>query len=103
MELQPCSIGQPTPKIGARVDVSFRNRTMVGIVIGYGEPEKNSIQLKAIKTVIDEEALLSSEILSLCRWIGHYYQAPLSEILPLANKKHGSKDRKSISAFCYMV
>jgi primosomal protein N' (replication factor Y) len=81
------SIGQPTPKIGARVDVSFRNRTMVGIVIGYGEPEKNSIQLKAIKTVIDEEALLSSEILSLCRWIGHYYQAPLSEILPLALPK----------------
>ncbi|MFI4962325.1 MAG: primosomal protein N', partial [Legionellales bacterium] len=73
-----------TPCIGARVWVPFRNQMRLGIVVNCGEPEKAGSTLKHISALIDEEALISAELLALCLWVGSYYQSPLSEVLPLA-------------------
>jgi primosomal protein N' (replication factor Y) len=45
------------------------------------------LTLKKISAVIDDHPLITEDILTLCFWIGHYYQSPLSEVLPLALPK----------------
>ncbi len=75
------------PCIGSRVWVSFRNQRRLGVVIGISNTAKEGIKLKPIEEVIDTAPLLSPELLTLCTWIGTYYQAPLSEVLPLAFPK----------------
>lgn len=76
-----------SPCIGARVWVPFRKQKKLGIVIDEQEHTQLSKPLKAIDEIIDEEALITAEILSLCRWIAQYYQSPLSEVLALALPK----------------
>lgn len=75
------------PVIGARVWVPFRNQKKLGIVIAHAQDSAVTAPLKMIDAVIDSQALLGDDILSLCRWISSYYQAPLSEVLPLALPK----------------
>lgn len=82
-----------TPCIGSRVWVPFRNQTRLGIVIGDKQTQLPGTSLKSISTVIDDEPLMSGDLLSLCSWIGNYYQSPLSEVIPLAlPKKYRSGD-----------
>ncbi|MGL5741239.1 MAG: primosomal protein N' [Legionella sp.] len=76
-----------TPCIGARVWVPFRKQERLGIVVGKRESQHDSELLKSISSVIDEHALIEQELLTLCSWIGSYYQSPLSEVLPLALPK----------------
>lgn len=72
---------------GTRVWVPFRNKTRLGIVTGHGLAEKAGIKLKPISSVIDDRPLFSQSILDLCHWVSRYYQAPLSEVIPLAMPK----------------
>lgn len=72
------------PSIGARVWVPFRGSVRLGVVVGSGKPDNPAISLKAIQEIIDTQPLLSSELLALCRWVAHYYQSPLSEVIRLA-------------------
>lgn len=82
-----------TPCIGGRVWVPFRNKTRLGIVIGEEQTQLTGTSLKSISSIIDEEPLISGDLLTLCSWIGNYYQSPLSEVLPLAlPKKYRSGD-----------
>lgn len=69
-------------KSGVRVWVPFGKKTRLGLVIGLerGEPKN---QLKPIISLIDEKPLVSGLLLKLARWVANYYQAPLSEIIPL--------------------
>lgn len=72
---------------GVRVLVPFRNKLRLGIVIALNEDKELQFELKEIAEVIDEKAILSEEILNLCRFVSQYYQAPLSEVLLLAIPK----------------
>lgn len=76
-----------TPCIGARVWVPFRNQTRLGIVISQKSAEPSTSTLKNIQDVIDDQPLITADLLALCLWIGTYYQSPLSEVLPLALPK----------------
>lgn len=75
------------PCIGARVWVPFRNQSKLGIVVQHGPAQKEGTALKTITSVIDQDPVLTQELLALCEWIGSYYQSPLSEVLPLALPK----------------
>jgi primosomal protein N' (replication factor Y) len=75
-----------TPCVGGRVWVPFRNQTRLGIVISKGPTQYSGATLE-VKAVIDYQPLISEDLLSLCLWIGSYYQSPLSEVLPLALPK----------------
>lgn len=77
---------KPLP-IGARVWVPFRKQKRLGIVISDKESSQDNVSLKNIDALIDEEALISTALLQLCSWVSHYYQSPLSEVLPLALPK----------------
>ncbi|KTD34339.1 primosomal protein N' (replication factor Y) [Legionella moravica] len=76
-----------SPCIGARVWVPFRNQTKLGIVVGINSSQQPPTSLKSISALIDEHPILEQDLLELCRWIGNYYQSPLSEVLPLALPK----------------
>lgn len=65
---------------GKRVLVNFGGKTATGIIISLS----NSTELKRIKeinSVLDEERILSDELLEFCRWISDYYLAPIGEVL----------------------
>lgn len=75
------------PVIGARVWVPFRSKQRLGVVVGAGLSQTDPGKLKSITTIIDDSALISEEILSLCQWISTYYQYPLSEVVSLCLPK----------------
>ena len=77
----------PQLSLGARVWVPFRNKTRLGMVVGFRASKQATIQLKSILSVIDTIPLLPVELLALCEWISTYYQSPLSEVIPLVLPK----------------
>lgn len=72
---------------GCRVWVPFRNQTRLGLIIGKCKEEYAEDKLKVIEALIDEQPLLPQDMLALCRWVGDYYQSPLSEVIALALPK----------------
>jgi primosomal protein N' (replication factor Y) len=71
--------GHPPP-LGGRVIVPFRNEKLIGIVTRLHDDEP-PVQAKSIERILDDEAILSPQLLELARWISEYYLAPLGEVL----------------------
>jgi primosomal protein N' (replication factor Y) len=68
------------PPLGGRVIVPFRNEKLIGIVTRLHDDEP-PVQAKSIERILDDEAILSPQLLELARWISQYYLAPLGEVL----------------------
>jgi len=70
------------PVVGARVLVSFGGQQLSGVVVGLHDvrpaPE---VEVKPLARVLDDEALLSDELMQLGKWIAQYYCAPLGDVL----------------------
>lgn len=67
--------------VGARVKVSFGHRELIGIIdetCSHSEVASN--KLKPALSVLDNESILSPQILKLCRWSSQYYQHALGEV-----------------------
>jgi len=69
------------PQRGARVIVPFRNEKLVGVVTGLHSNAPVDFDAKPIESVLDEEPILSEDLLELAAWIAQYYLAPLGEVL----------------------
>jgi primosomal protein N' (replication factor Y) (superfamily II helicase) len=70
---------------GARVQIPFGNRKIVGFIVGEAEhSELASSRLKPITSVLDNESLFPQAILKLLLWCSSYYQHPLGEVLSTA-------------------
>ena len=68
---------------GMRVLVPLGGRQVTGIVLEVGgEPPK--VRLREVLDVLDEEPLLSRELLDLCRFASSYYMATLGDVLSTA-------------------
>jgi primosomal protein N' (replication factor Y) (superfamily II helicase) len=65
---------------GVRVVVPFRNRAMVGVVLGCGN-RPDGASLKNVTEIIDPLPALSSRLIELARWISNYYLSPIGETL----------------------
>ena len=70
--------GHPLPGIGARVSVPLGGGRAVAIVIGH--PEKSDFELRRIDRLIDEQPLLSPDMVELGLWISDYYHHPLGSV-----------------------
>jgi primosomal protein N' (replication factor Y) (superfamily II helicase) len=79
-----------TDLVGSRVVVPFRNRAMVGLVLGESDkpPEATAIsrakkrgdfRIKEIADVIDAVPALPPRLIELGHWISRYYVAPVGE------------------------
>lgn len=70
---------------GCRVRIPLRNRSAIGTVIAVGDAEEVEEswrqKLKPIVALIDEEPILTPELLSLGDWISSYYLASRETVL----------------------
>ncbi|MEO5579542.1 MAG: hypothetical protein ABIR58_02720, partial [Gemmatimonadaceae bacterium] len=76
------------PTAGSRVVVPFRNRREIGICLGPADGSRLKRSARQIIEVPDSTPALSESMLSLGRWLGEYYIAPigiaLRSVLPAA-------------------
>jgi primosomal protein N' (replication factor Y) (superfamily II helicase) len=87
------AVGDRVPVVGARVLVPFRNEKLAGVVVRVhdeaprraGAPgdagEPSLVEVKPLLAVLDEEPVLSPQLMELGRWIAQYYLAPVGEVL----------------------
>lgn len=66
--------------IGKRVLVPFSHKILTGIVVSFSE-STGFENTKDIKTVLDEKAVLTDEMIKFAKWISEYYLAPFGEVL----------------------
>jgi primosomal protein N' (replication factor Y) len=74
------SLGESHPDIGARVLVPFRNEKLAGVVMRLHD-EPLPVEAKPLISVLDEEPVLSPQLMELGKWIAQYYLAPIGEVL----------------------
>ncbi len=65
---------------GARVEVTFGRRDVVGYVVGR-ERELATGDARLIAAVLDEPPILDPAALALARWIAERYCSPLGEVI----------------------
>ncbi len=70
--------------VGHRVLVPFGKRSVTGFVAGVSESAPAGVSAKKIIERLDEEPVLSEEILSLISFASDYYLAPQGEVLRIA-------------------
>ncbi len=69
------------PQRGARVVVPFRNEKLIGVVTGLNDKLPAEFEMRYLEAVLDDEPLLSDNLLALAEWMAQYYLAPLGEVL----------------------
>src|SRR5512142_1040054 len=69
----------PEPVVGARVIVPFRHQKLSGIVVAVHD-NPPPVEAKLVLSVLDQEPVLSEQLLELGRWISTYYIAPIGEV-----------------------
>ena len=69
------------PQRGARVIAPFRNEKLIGVVTGLNAKAPADVEIRYLEAVLDEESLLSEQLMGLAEWMAGYYLAPLGEVL----------------------
>ena len=69
------------PQRGARVIVPFRNEKLIGVVTAVDAKAPAEVETRFLEAVLDEEPLLSEQLLELGEWTAQYYLAPPGEVL----------------------
>ncbi len=69
------------PQRGSRVIVPFRNEKLIGVVTSTEAKAASDFEVRFLQAVLDEEPLLSENLLELGEWAARYYLAPLGEVL----------------------
>lgn len=67
--------------IGARVRVKLRGKELVGLVMGQCQDDAITYKLQPLLEILDEQAILDEHMLKLAKWLGNYYQSPLSDVI----------------------
>jgi len=83
--------------IGKRAWIPFRNRVLVGYIIGISDYTKIS-KTRDINAVIDEVPIISPDMLKLTRWMSDYYFCAWGEAIEAAIAGPFKKGRTSIRA-----
>ncbi len=66
--------------MGGRVLVPFRNTKLIGVVTRLHD-EPPPVEAKAVEAILDQEPILTAELMKLGTWLSQYYLAPLGEVL----------------------
>jgi len=67
-------------KPGVRVRIPFKNRDIVGYIVGFSDSERNA-KTKSVLEVLDEKPLVSQHFLELTQWIKSYYFSSWGEAI----------------------
>lgn len=71
-------------QIGMRCEAPFGSRKLIGLVVSIQNSAPADVpqeKLRCIKRVIDNEPIVSDELLSLAKWMSRYYLSSLGEVL----------------------
>ena len=73
-------------EIGKRAEVKFGNRRLIGIITDIFDKLPDNLSFDASKIrpivrVLDENPVITKELIQLSRWMSDYYIAPIGEIL----------------------
>ncbi|WP_022836440.1 replication restart helicase PriA [Salisaeta longa] len=72
-------------RVGCRVVVPFRSRTITGVIVGEGPaPDTLDFAVKPIADVLDDTPAVSEELLRLTRWMARYYVCSWGVVLKAA-------------------
>ena len=69
-----------TVEVGKRVVVSFGKKILTGVVLEI-KNECALTRVKNVKSFLDDERILSDELINFCKWMSDYYLAPIGEVL----------------------
>ncbi len=69
---------------GSRVQVSFGNRILTGVIVDKLPPAPLDAKTKPLLDVLDDEPAFTAEMLSLTRWIASYYLCSWGEVMRAA-------------------
>jgi primosomal protein N' (replication factor Y) len=96
--LLPETAFELAPTVGARVEVPFGRRTLIGIITEITDRSDLPLtQLKPIFKILDPEPLFPSKLRELFQWASSYYQYPLGLLFDAALPGYVRK-QKSIKA-----
>jgi primosomal protein N' (replication factor Y) len=69
---------------GSRVLIPFSSKKLIGVVVreieNLEEDVKTSFKIKSILKKLEEEDLMTHELLELGKWLSSYYHTPLGEV-----------------------
>ena len=83
---------------GARVRVRFSGRELDGYVVERRQAPQHDGRLTPLRRVVSAEAVLTPEVLALCRAVADRYAGTLSDVLRLAvPKRHATAERNLAS------
>ncbi len=69
--------------IGRRVLIELSNRKLIGIIVGIEQETLNS-QYKEILEIIDNEPIITKELLDFTRWVSDYYFCSWGDVIKAA-------------------
>ena len=69
---------------GQRVWVPLGSRKVIGLVVGLADAATDAPSLKAVEAVVDENPIVTPQILTLIQRLADYYHQPLGLIVDLA-------------------
>lgn len=94
---------QPSLHVGHRVMVPFGHRRVVGYVVGFSPPPEDVAGIKDILRILDEEPLITKDLLELAHWMAEYYGCLLVEaiscILPPGTRARGRVGMRTLKAY----
>ena len=85
-------------EVGMRVLVPLGRRRVTGVVVGF-QRKSPVAGVKPVAEALDDEALLDSAFLDLCRWAADYYVASLGEVLAAALPPLLRTESRLVAAF----
>jgi primosomal protein N' (replication factor Y) (superfamily II helicase) len=74
------ALAEAVPPVGGRVLVPFRGEKLAGVVVRVHD-DPPPVEAKPILVILDEEPILSPQLLELAQWVAQYYLAPVGEVL----------------------
>ncbi|MBI3401910.1 MAG: primosomal protein N' [Acidobacteria bacterium] len=70
------------PQIGARVVVPLGSRVVTGIVVERAVPADSDGEIKPVRQVLDAEAFVPPDVVTLARWTAEYYASGVGDTIP---------------------
>jgi len=78
----PPGCEQTALKPGARVQVPFGNRRLIGLITGTStSSDFPAVRIKAAYKLIDQDPVLDDKLMQLYQWAAAYYQFPIGQVL----------------------
>ena len=83
------------PVVGGRVRVPFGHSVAIGVVTSLESESEFGSKLKSIDHVVDEEELLSLDLLRLAFWMADYYHFPIGAVFETMLPTEAMRGRKT--------